>query len=130
MCSYAGEDAAPLRAADLTRLAGERSAQLTAEGTELHPVVASSRKLAEHFWGSAWMRHLALCEAGGLCLSPGRTLLRHGCVLDLEIAPCSIRALVSAQELYEVALSLEPLDEEKRLALRTACAGNVGSSSE
>lgn len=127
MCSYAGEDAAPLRAADLTRLAVERSAQLTAEGTELHPVGASSRKLAEHFWGSAWMRHLALCEAGGLCLSPGRTLLRHGCVLDLEIAPCSIRALVSAQELYEVALTLEPLDEEKRLALRTACAGNVGS---
>ena len=53
MCSYAGEDAAPLRAADLTRLADERAAQLTAEGTELHPVVASSRKLAEHFWGSA-----------------------------------------------------------------------------
>lgn len=127
MCSYAGEDSAPLRAADLARLASQRAAELATDGAQLHPVVASSRKLAEHFWGSAWMRHLALCEAGGLCLSPGRTLLRHGCVLDLTIAPCSIHALVSAQELYEVDLSLEPLDEEKSLALRTACAGNVGS---
>ena len=127
MCSYAGEDSAPLRAADLARLASQRAAELSADGVQLHPVVASSRKLADHFWGSAWMRHLALCEAGGLCLSPGRTLLRHGCVLDLQISRCSIRALVSAQELYEVDLSLEPLDDEKRLALRTACAGNVGS---
>lgn len=127
MCSYTGEDPVPLRAADLARLASARAAELAADGRSLHPVIASSRKLADHFWGSAWMRHLSLCEAGGLCLSPGRTLLRHGCVLDLQIAPCSIRALVSAEELYEVELSLEPLDEEKRLALRTACAGNVGS---
>ncbi len=127
MCSYAGEDSTPLRAAALARLASQRAAELAADGVQLHPVVASSRKLADHFWGSAWMRHLALCEAGGLCLSPGRTLLRHGCVLDLQISRCSIRALVSAQELYEVDLSLEPLDDEKRLALRTACAGNVGS---
>ncbi len=127
MYSYAGEDSAPIRAADLARLASQRAAELTTDGVQLHPVVATSRKLADHFWGSAWMRHLALCEAGGLCLSPGRTLLRHGCVLDLKIAPCSIHALVSAQELYEVKLSLKPLDDEKRLTLSTACAGNVGS---
>ncbi len=127
MCSYAGEDSKPLRAADLARLASERAAQLRAEGGEISPVVCSTRKLAENFWGSAWMRHLALCEEGGLTLAPGRALLRHSCVLDLHIAPGSIRALISAQDLYEVQLSLSPLSEEQAEALRAACAGNVGS---
>ena len=127
MCSYAGEDSKPLRAADLARLASERAAQLRAEGGEISPVVCSTRKLAENFWGSAWMRHLALCEEGGLALAPGRTLLRHSCVLDLHIAPGSIRALISAQDLYEVQLSLSPLSEEQAEALRAACADNVGS---
>ena len=127
MCGYAGEDSKPLRAADLARLASERAAQLRAEGEEISPVVCSTRKLAENFWGSAWMRHLALCEEGGFALSPGRTLLRHGCVLDLHIAPGSIRALISAQDLYEVQLSLPPLTDEQAEELRAACAGNVGS---
>ena len=122
------ENATPrLRAADLARLAAERAAALRAEGAELCPVAADSRKLAERFWGSAWMRHLAQCESGGLCLSPGRTLLRHGCVVDLRIAPGCIRALVSAQELYEVHLRLAPLSDEQRAALATACSGRISS---
>ena len=73
-----------LKAADLKKLAAGRLAELQAEGLELHPVANSSRKLAAHFWGSAWMKHLALCESGGMCLAPGRTLLRHGCALAGE----------------------------------------------
>lgn len=116
-----------LRAADLSRLAAERAAALRAEGAELSPVVGHTRKLAAHFWGSAWMKHLAHCEAGGLCLAPGRTLLRHGCVLDLSISAGCIRALVSAQELYEVELHLAPLCDEQQEELRAICSGHISS---
>lgn len=116
-----------MRTADFARLAAERAADLRARGMQLSPVTASTRKMAKNFWGSAWMRHLALCEADGLCLAPGRSLLRHGCVLDLHLAPGSVSALVSAQDLYEVQLSLAPLSPEKTEALRTAAAGNVSS---
>lgn len=116
-----------MRAADFARLASERLAELRAQGKQLAPVVATTRKIAQNFWGSAWMRHLALCEAGGLCLAPGRSLLRHGCVLDLRILPGSIFALVSAQDLYEVHLSLSPLSPEKEETLRAAAVGNVSS---
>lgn len=116
-----------LRAADLEALAKRRLAELQADGEELQPVVATTRKLAEHFWGSAWMKHLSRCEAGGLCLAPGRTLLRHGCVLDLRLAPGLVTARVSAQELYEVRLQLKPLDAERTTALAESCRGHIDS---
>ncbi len=111
----------------LAKLAEERLADLKADGEELHPVVNNSRKLAANFWGSAWMRHLARCEAGGLCLAPGRSLLRHGCVLDLRIAPGLITAKVSAEELYEVHLRIAPPEEDSLERLRAACCGRIDS---
>ena len=108
-------------------MAAERLAELRAEGEELQPVVNTTRKLASNFWGSAWMRHLARCEAGGLCLAPGRSLLRHGCVLDLRIAPGLITARVSAEELYDVHLRIAPFEEEQIETLQQACAGRIDS---
>lgn len=116
-----------LSAKALGLLASQRLEELRAEGRELHPVVNSTRKLAANFWGAAWMRHLARCEAGGLCLAPGRTLLRHGCVLDLQIAPGLITALVSAEELYEVSLRIRPMEDEEVDALRSVCSGRIDS---
>lgn len=111
----------------LAALAQERAERLLADGVQLRPVVNSSRKLAVNFWGSAWMRHLSRCEAGGLCLAPGRSLLRHGCVLDLQIAPGHISALVSAEQLYEVSLHISPLDEDALNTLRMACGSKIDS---
>jgi uncharacterized Zn finger protein len=116
-----------LKAADLAKLAATRLAELQAGGQELHPVVNTTRKLARNFWGSAWMKQLALCESGGMCLAPGRTLLRHGCVLHVDIEPGCISALISAEELYEVELRLAPLAEEQLEALTRSCCGHIDS---
>lgn len=116
-----------LKTADLQRLAAQRLEQLQADGHNCHPVVNTSRKLARQFWGSAWMKQLALCESGGMCLTPGRSLLRHGCVLHIETAPCAIRALVSAEDLYEVELQLHPLEDEHLETLSLSCANHIDS---
>ena len=115
------------KAADLKKLAAERLSALQAEGRELHPVVNSTRKLASHFWSSAWMKQLALCESGGMCLAPGRTLLRHGCVLDARIAPGCISALVSSDKLYEVELQIAPLEGEQLETLSLSCGNHINS---
>lgn len=125
MCGY--EEQPRLKAADLERLAQQHREQLVAAGVELHPVVSRSRKLATRFWGSAWMRHLAVCESGGLCLAPGRTLLRHGCVLDVRVSPGRVTAEVSADALYDVELRLTPPDEERVETLAALCAGKIDS---
>lgn len=125
MCGY--EEQPRLKAADLERLAQQHREQLLAAGVELHPVVSRSRKLAARFWGSAWMRHLAVCESGGLSLAPGRTLLRHGCVLDVQVAPGRVTALVSADALYDVELRLTPPEEERVEELAALCSGKIDS---
>lgn len=125
MCGF--DEQPRLRAADLERLAAERREQLLAEGEELHPVVSRSRKLASKFWGSAWMRHLTVCESSGWSLAPGRTLLRHGCVLDVRVAPGVVEAKVSAEELYEIQLRLAPPGEERVEELSQLCAGKIDS---
>ena len=116
-----------LRAAELERRATAHREQLLAEGMELHPVMSRSRKLATKFWGSAWIRHLAVHESSGWSLTPGRTLLRHGCVLDVRVAPGLVEAWVSAEELYEVRLQLTPPDEERIDTLAELCAGKIDS---
>lgn len=121
------DDSPRLSVKQLGALALERLEALRAEGAELHPVVNTSRKLVSNFWGSAWMKHLARCEAGGLCLAPGRSLLRHGCVLDLSIGPGLITALVSADELYEITLRIEPLTDERLESIRNECCGRIDS---
>ena len=125
MCGF--DEQPRLRAADLERRAAEQREQLLAEGVELHPVVSRSRKLAGKFWGSAWMRHLTVCESSGWSLAPGRTLLRHGCVLDVRVAPGVVEAKVSAEELYEIQLRLSPPEEERVEELSQLCAGKIDS---
>ena len=124
---YDDEFSPRLKAADLEKLAATRLAEYQAEGEELQPVVNKTRKLARNFWGSAWMKQLALCESGGMCLAPGRTLLRHACVLHVDIQPGSISALVSAEEVFEVELKLESLDEERLERLAATCSGHIDS---
>ena len=124
---YDDEFSPRLKATDLEKLAATRLAEYQAAGEELHPVVNKTRKLARNFWGSAWMKQLALCESGGMCLAPGRTLLRHACVLHVDIQPCSISALVSAEEVFEVELKLEPQDEERLERLAATCSGHIDS---
>lgn len=128
MCEYIPDDAPRLKAADLERLARQRLQELQAEGVTTSPVVGKGKKLAAHFWGSAWMKHLALCESGGLNLAPGRTLLRHGCVLQLRLGEGTIDALVSAERLHEVHLKLNPLGEDRLEVLRQRCHGHIDSA--
>lgn len=116
-----------LKAAELAELAAARLEELKAAGEHPCPVVNTSRKLARNFWGSAWMKQLALCESGGMCLAPGRTLLRHGCVLHIKLEPGRIFALVSAEEVYEVELKLKPLDDERLQTLSAACSTHIDS---
>lgn len=116
-----------MKAAELEALARRQLDELKAAGEEVHPVIGKTRKLAAHFWGAAWMKHLALCESGGWSLAPGRTLLRHGCVLDLQLAGGCIRARVMEERLHEVEIAIDALDDERIDALRMACSGRIAS---
>lgn len=117
-----------MKVADWGKLAAARLAELRAQGElSLHPIHEKSRKLAKNAWGSAWMRQLAYCEQEGFALAAGRGLLRHGCVLDVQLAEGEIHALISGEDLYEVHLHLDTPDAERVLQLREQCGGHIDS---
>ncbi|MFI3243537.1 MAG: hypothetical protein R3Y56_04725 [Akkermansia sp.] len=121
-------DSPRMKVADWGKLAQARLDELRADGElNLHPVHEKSRKLAKNAWGSAWMRQLAYCEQEGFSLAAGRSLLRHGCVLDVQLGRGTIDALVSGEELYEIHLTLDEPEAEKVEQLRSQCGAHIDS---
>ena len=80
------------------------------------------------FWGKAWCDNLESYSDFANRLPRGRTYVRNGSVVDLQIQPGKITAMVSGSELYEV-------DHHHRAAagrpagrrIKRACAGQIGS---
>src|SRR5436309_10062095 len=97
------------------------------KGQTVAPVVLSGRTIATTFWGQAWCDNLESYSDYENRLPRGRTYVRNGSVVDLQIQPGKVTALVSGSELYEVAISIVPLSDAEWRGLKARCAGQIGS---
>jgi len=102
-------------------------ARLRKSGRELAPIAIEGRKIARTFWGSAWCDNLEAYSDYANRLPRGRTYVRNGSVIDLQIAGGRIEALVSGSEFYEVTLGIRPLAAGKWKRIRSQCAGQIDS---
>ncbi|MFT5733084.1 MAG: putative Zn finger protein [Planctomycetota bacterium] len=80
---------------------------------------------AKTFWGKAWCTNLEAYSDFEGRLSRGRTYLRRSDVYDLTIEEGGIFAYVAGSEIYEVQITIAPLDPERWEALKQAVAGEV-----
>jgi uncharacterized Zn finger protein len=95
-----------------------------------HPVSAVSiegRTIAETFWGKSWCENLERYSDYANRLPRGRTYVRNGSVVDLQIAPGAIAAYVSGSELYKVELKVVPLPGARWKSICNDCAGSIDS---
>jgi len=97
-------------------------------GDEVSPVVIVGRDIAKTFWGEAWCDNLESYSDYENRLPRGRSYVRNGSVVDLQIEPGKIKALVSGSELYKVAIDIKPLPGETWRRIKAKCAGKVGSA--
>jgi uncharacterized Zn finger protein len=97
------------------------------QGHSVSPVVIQGRTIATTFWGKAWCDNLERYSDYANRLPRGRTYVRNGSVVDLQIAAGSIRAIVSGSELYEVALKIAPLAKARWKSICDDCAGAIDS---
>src|SRR6202140_2080005 len=81
-------------------------------GQTASPVVIEGRQIARTFWGKAWCDNLESYSDYENRLPRGRTYVRNGSVVDLQIKPGKITATVSGSELYEVAVDIAALPEK------------------
>lgn len=96
-------------------------------GDALSPVPAFSGALAKSFWGKAWCSHLESYSDYSNRLPRGRSYVRGGAVVDLQIERAQVRARVQGTRLYKVEIDVKPVAPARWAALVDACRGDVGS---
>jgi uncharacterized Zn finger protein len=110
------------------RKRAERAVKSLAKtGQSLSPVQIPGRQIANTFWGKAWCDNLESYQDFANRLPRGRTYARNGSVLDLQIAPCEIRGVVSGSSIYEVAVKIRALPKAQWRAMCIDCAGGIDS---
>jgi uncharacterized Zn finger protein len=110
------------------RLRAAREAQkLRKKGSPVEPVTIEGRRIASTFWGKAWCDNMESYRDFESRLPRGRSYARNGSVLDLQIAPGKVTALVSGSSLYRVAIDITQLSKKKWGAIRADCAGGIDS---
>ncbi len=125
---YDGDGWAPYvsvaqRRADAARLIKA----LKKKGRVCLPVVIEQRAIATTFWGKKWCANLEAYSDYENRLPRGRTYARNGSVVDLQIGRESITALVSGSSMYEVNVTVRPLEPAKWQSILARCAGQVAS---
>ena len=103
--------------------------KLSRDGRRTYPVTVAGRgrKMAQSFWGNRWCGHLESFSDYENRLPRGRSYLRHGAVLDLQIQTGLVTAVVSGTDLYNIQIDIKPLTPKRWRAIRSACSGQVGS---
>src|SRR5580658_3213506 len=113
--------------ADRRRKAAREMAKRRKQGHAVSPVIIEGRTIVKTFWGKAWCDNLERYSDFANRLPRGRTYVRNGSVIDLQIEPGAIRALVSGSEIYEVGVKVTPVTKARWKAICTDCAGAIDS---
>jgi uncharacterized Zn finger protein len=114
---------------------GERRARAAREmakvakktGVPASPVLLDGRKIASTFWGKAWCDNLESYSDFANRLPRGRTYVRNGSVVDLQISPGKVVARVSGSELYRTEIKIKPLPPKTWKAIQGECGGKIDS---
>lgn len=107
--------------------AEQKLKKLKKAGQTITPVVIVGRTIATTFWGKAWCNNLESYSDYENRLPRGRTYVRNGSVVDLQISKGTINARVCGSELYEVAISINPVTVALWQSICADCAGEIDS---
>ena len=107
--------------------AARQMARLAKKGHMVAPVQIDGREIANTFWGKAWCENLESYSDFENRLPRGRTYVRNGSVMDLQIKPGKVTARVSGSELYDIDIKIRPLSKPHWQAISSQCAGKNAS---
>jgi uncharacterized Zn finger protein len=114
-------------AAERRRKAERAVAALRKRGARLSPIVIDGRQIAETFWGRAWCENLERYSDFANRLPRGRSYVRNGAVVDLQIMPGTVAGLVSGTDLYRVEVNVSAVPSTRWASICRDCAGEIDS---
>jgi uncharacterized Zn finger protein len=113
--------------AERKRRAAKKIQALQKKGKTFNPIVIAGRIIAKTFWGKAWCDNLEAYSDFENRLPRGRTYVRNGSVIDINVSKGVIKAQVMGSSLYQVAIEIQPMPEPKWKTLVRSCAGKIDS---
>ena len=109
------------------RHAQKKIAAMKKKGQAVAPVTIEGRAIAKNFWGKSWCDNLERYSDYENRLPRGRTYVRNGSVIDLQIARGEVAAWVSGSDLYRVKATIAPVKAARWKAICRDCAGTIDS---
>ena len=113
--------------AERRRKAAAEMAKLAKKGQAVSPVVVQGRAIAATPWGKAWCANMESYSDYANRLPRGRTYVRNGSVVDLQITPGTVAARVSGSSIYRTTITVMPVPKAKWQQLCADCAGGIDS---
>lgn len=113
--------------AERRRKAAKKVDALRKQGKACQPVVIEGRAIARSFWGKAWCTNLEAYSDYENRLPRGRSYLRNGLVVDLQVEAGKVSALVAGTDIYQVNIAVRPLAPELWQGILGECTGKIGS---
>ena len=107
--------------------AEKAAAKILKSGGKLSPVEAYRGAIAKTFWGKAWCDNLEAYSDYANRLPRGRTYVKSGSVIDLQIAEGQVHAKVMGSSLYDVTVKITPVPEKHWQAIGKDCSGSIDS---
>lgn len=101
--------------------------KLSKNGKQVSPVEIAGRRIAATFWGKAWCDNLESYSDYSNRLPRGRTYVRNGSVVDLQIEPGKVTSLVSGSSLYRITVKIKPLASPCWKKIKSKCGDQIGS---
>ncbi|MGH9370652.1 MAG: hypothetical protein ACRD15_03890, partial [Vicinamibacterales bacterium] len=102
-------------------------AKLRKNGRNIAPVAIDGRRIAHTFWGKSWCDNLERYSDYANRLPRGRTYVRNGSVVDLQVGPGRVTALVSGSAMYDVEVTVGPVPRARWSAICQECSGAIDS---
>jgi len=103
--------------------------QLRKKNPDIKPVVIEGTAIAKTWWGKSWNKNLELYADFSNRIGRGRSYVRHGAVLDLQIKPGKITSLVqgSTSRPYSVSVDIKAMHKQTWRNIKKECRGKLDS---
>jgi uncharacterized Zn finger protein len=104
-------------------------AKLKKKRPDIRPVVIEGSKIAKTWWGNAWNKNLEAYADYSNRIGRGRSYIRNGFVLDLQINSNAVTAIVAGSRgnPYDIKVTIEALSASKWKKITEICGRSIAN---
>ena len=112
--------------------AAKKLKQLKKKNPHINPIVIDGTAIARTWWGKAWNKNLESYADYGNRIGRGRSYVRHGAVLDLQIRSGEVESLVqgSQSKPYAVTIRIKAMGRKNWQEIKAASERKLDSLQE